>query len=255
LIVHVLNRPDKYGPLRGTVAGDEATGRFAPPAAASPAFERVDVRLLERIRAIHGLSSTASDVLDELGYRLAVPASTIPRRVTSGAPLVGYAVTLRYLPERADPAHTRATGGASKLAHHSAFALAAATDVLVIDAGGCPVASTLGGMAAAAAVAAGLGGCIVDGGVRDIDEIAELGLPVWARHATPVTGKFRLEAAALNTPISCAGVQVRPGDLVLADDTGICFVPPAVAGELIARVLEVSQAENAHLGGGGENGG
>jgi regulator of RNase E activity RraA len=185
-------------------------------------------------------------VLDELGYRLAVPAATLVPRLPSVGRVVGHVLTLRYLPTRRDPADARLADEPSRLAHHSVFAQAELGDVVVIDAGGLPV-STLGGMAAHDARTEGVGACIVDGGVRDVDELATLGFPVWSRLVTPITGKWRLEAASVNTPIACGGVQVRPGDLALADETGICFVPGEVAHDAVARILAVHRSESEVL--------
>lgn len=226
------------------VAGDETTGWFAVPEGAASSSPRLEDAALARLRSVRGLTATTSDVLEELGYRLAVSVEILAARVAFSRPVVGHVVTLRYLPERRDPASARTVSDAPKLAHHRGFALASTSDVLVIDASGCPPVSAFGGVAAVAALAAGIGGCIVDGGVRDLDEIAASGLPVWSRFATPITGKWRLEAAAINEAVSCGGVQVLPGDLAVADETGICFVPSDVASRVMTRVLEVSAAES-----------
>ena len=100
---------------------------------------------------------------------------------------------------------------------------------------------------AAAGVEAGLSGVVVDGSIRDVDEIRELGLAVWSRCVTPRTGKWRLQAAEVNGPISCAGLEVVPGDLVVADLTGVCFVPAALAGEIAGRALDVAGEEGKLL--------
>jgi len=229
------------------VAGDLSTGRFSPDAVLSrPSIARLDTALLHELRAVGGLAATASDVLDELGYRLAVPATTLVPRLPSAGRVVGNVLTLRYLPTRREPSDARLADEPSRLAHHSVFAQTEPGDVVVIDAGGLPV-STLGGMAARSALAQGVGACIVDGAVRDVDELAAVGFPVWSRLVTPITGKWRLEATSVNAPIACAGVQVRPGDLALADETGVCFVPGEVAAEAAARILAVHRSESEVL--------
>jgi regulator of RNase E activity RraA len=121
-------------------------------------------------------------------------------------------------------------------------------DVAVIEVGGRPAVSVLGGIAAQSAVHAGLAACVVDGGIRDLEQIQDLGLPVWSRFLTPTTGKWRVEAAAINQPVACGGVQVHAGDLVIADDTGLCFVPIGVAEAAIDRILEVTHNEAEQLG-------
>lgn len=81
----------------------------------------------------------------------------------------------------------------------------------------------------------GIAACIADAGVRDVDTIRELELPVWSAGRTPITLHHRLEAVKINRPVSVAGVTVWPGDMLAADDTGLCVVPQGSA----ARVLEL----------------
>ena len=71
----------------------------------------------------------------------------------------------------------------------------------------------------------GEAGAIVDGGIRDVGQSRALGYPIWSTERTPITGKWRLEAAEINGPVVICGIRVEPGDLVVADDTGVCFVP------------------------------
>jgi regulator of RNase E activity RraA len=104
-------------------------------------------------------------------------------------------------------------------------------------------------MAALAASKAGIAGCVVDGAVRDLAEIRAVGLPVWSRSLTPRTGKWRLEAVAINEPVMCGGVQVHAGDLMVADESGICFFPLPFAAQAVARIIEVAAAEAARFAG------
>jgi regulator of RNase E activity RraA len=159
-----------------------------------------------------------SDELDARGLRGAVPATQAPPLLD--ARVVGPALTLRYLPERLWPGRLAAEGSSGRLGNQ---ALAAA--------------SLLGGVAAAEALRAGVVAALVDGAVRDVDEIVAAGLPTWAVARTPVTGRRRMEAVELNGWVAFRGAQVRPGDLVVADSSGICFVPPEVFGEIAAAVL------------------
>jgi regulator of RNase E activity RraA len=103
----------------------------------------------------------------------------------------------------------------------------------------------MGGFAAEEAITAGVNAVIVDGAIRDLSEIVAVNLSVWSRGITPITGKSRLEAVAVNGTISCVGVQVQPGDLVIADDSGLCFVPYAILGDLVAIVREIVAHETA----------
>lgn len=208
-------------------------------------FERLSRELLDRLMRLPGLTATASDVLDEIGRPMVVPADTLCPRGPR-ATVAGHAVTLRYLPER------RSIGLAdrsqsSRLGHEAAFAAASAGDVVVIDACATPGISSCGGMGALAARDAGLRALVVDGAIRDVDEFEEVGFPSWSRSVTPRTGKGRIEAVSINAPVCCGGEQVVPGDLVLADVNGVCFVPLELASDVAARVLEVAARELATL--------
>jgi regulator of RNase E activity RraA len=83
------------------------------------------------------------------------------------------------------------------------------------------------------------------GGVRDIAHSRAVGYPVWSTDITPATGKWRIETVEINGDVQLADIRVAPGDLVIADDTGVCFIPR----DFILEVLEVaekkSQAEDA----------
>jgi regulator of RNase E activity RraA len=104
-------------------------------------------------------------------------------------------------------------------------------DVLVIDNGGHCV-STFGGLATLAAKTKGIAGLVADGGVRDREEMAELQFPVFARHMTPLTGRTRLAVTGINEPVSCGGVRVRPGDVIVADGSGVVCIPAEHAAKV-----------------------
>lgn len=227
------------------VAGDDTTGFFAPADASPSDWPRLDPGLLAKLRGLPGLTPTASDVLDELGLPLVAGRETLRPRV-AGAQLVGQALTMRYLPERRSSSELADPGATSRLAHRVAYAQCQTGDVLVIESA-LTSASVFGGIAALDASRHGIAGVVVDGAIRDLDEIVARGLPTWSRAVTPRTGKFRLEAVQINAPVACGGCHVVPGDLVLADDNGVCFVPVEVAEEAIARILQVASSEAAEL--------
>ena len=106
-------------------------------------------------------------------------------------------------------------------------------EVIVVANGGAPV-STWGGMATYAAVRKGISGLIVDGGVRDREEILEFGLPVFATHVVPTPGKTRLKVEAIGEPVICGGVRVAPGDVIVADGSGVVVLPAGRAEEIAA---------------------
>ncbi len=120
---------------------------------------------------------------------------------------------------------------------------AAAGDIVVIDAGGA-CASTWGGMASYAAKLKGVAGLLVDGAVRDLEEMVAFQFPVFSRHMTPLTGRTRLKVEAIGVPVTIDGVAVAPGDLIVADGTGVVVLPQDQAAEIIASA-EAFAADDA----------
>jgi 4-hydroxy-4-methyl-2-oxoglutarate aldolase len=219
---------------------------YMPPVVRPADFRRVSQALLQDVMNLPGAAATASDVLDSYGLSLAVPADVLRPR-SARKVIAGQALTMSYLPDRRAPAHLGLRQSPSHLGHPALFPMASAGDVIVIDARGSEDCSVLGGAAAASAIERGIAACVVDGGVRDLDEIERAGLSVWSRSLTPRTGRWRVEAFALNLPVSCGGVQVIPGDVVVADHTGVCFVPVELAGPVLRRVVEISAQEAAEI--------
>jgi len=114
--------------------------------------------------------------------------------------------------------------------------------VLVVVMASTAEVSTLGGLAAFAAVKRGVAGVVIDGGCRDLEEIRGSGLRLASRHVTPRSGKQRVRVAAIGGAIVCGGVRVAEGDVVISDETGIVVVPRAsfpdvlrTADELVVR--------------------
>ena len=108
-------------------------------------------------------------------------------------------------------------------------------DVVVVNARGDVTCGLTGGNLCRGFRARGLAGVIVDGGVRDVEETQQVGLPVFARGVTP-TGDSVYGPGEVNVPIACGGVVVNPGDIIVADRDGVAVVPPAAVDELLASV-------------------
>jgi 4-hydroxy-4-methyl-2-oxoglutarate aldolase len=175
-----------------------------------------------------------SDALDRLGLKGAVlgigPLWPCPR-------VVGRCVTVKIKP-----------AGLEKSKQHlctSAIAAAVPTDVIVVDNGGRIDVAAWGGLLSLAAQTKKLGGVIVDGACRDVDESRELKFPVFARAAVQVTARGRIMQQSFNEEIACAGVQVHPGDLVIADGSGVVFIPRAKEAEVLAQAEALAQREAA----------
>ena len=114
---------------------------------------------------------------------------------------------------------------------------------MVID--GVAGISNMGGISAQTGKRQAEVGAIVFGGIRDVGHSRRLGYPIWAAEVTPVTGKWRIETVEINGEIVIAGIRVAPGDVVLADDTGVCFIPRARAREVLELAKQKSAAEEA----------
>jgi regulator of RNase E activity RraA len=93
----------------------------------------------------------------------------------------------------------------------------------------------------------GVAGAVVDGAIRDIDEIRDLGFPICSRAVVPRSThspySSRLEPIEVNVPISCGGALVDPGDIMLADEIGIVAVPKADAADVLARAQAQAELE------------
>ena len=136
-------------------------------------------------------------------------------------------------------------GKVSRLGEIEAHNLAQAGDVLVIQ--GVEGISSMGAISASIGKRQGEIGAVVDGAVRDIDHSRAIGYPVWSRGASPVTGKWRIATTAINVPVRICGVSVHPGDLVVADEVGVCFVPFARVADVLATVQTLVRYEEDRL--------
>jgi regulator of RNase E activity RraA len=105
--------------------------------------------------------------------------------------------------------------------------------------------AALGGLMATAAKARGMAGMILDGSVRDIAEIRGLGLPVYARGASPATAVSRYAAVAYDVEVECAGVTIKPGDIIVAGEDGVVAVPKEHAEAVLKRAQEIDERELA----------
>jgi len=118
---------------------------------------------------------------------------------------------------------------------------AAPGQVVVVDGGGRPTALA-GELFARAALARGLAGIVVDGGYRDLAFVASCDLPIYSRHVTPMAGTTA-RLGVLNEPVTCGGVCVAPGDIVIADLDGIVVLDPATAATCLIAAAQVKATE------------
>jgi regulator of RNase E activity RraA len=101
----------------------------------------------------------------------------------------------------------------------------------------------MGGLSATIAKRQGELGAIIDGGTRDVEQSRSQTFPIWSRSISSITGKWRLQTLAINGPVRIAGVQVWPGDLVIADEGAVCFVPRLSVEAVLKRTKEIVEGE------------
>lgn len=131
-------------------------------------------------------------------------------------------------------------------AAHAAIALLRPGEVLVVDAGGYPDVAVWGGIMTHGAIARQAGGVVVDGAVRDVDEIAELGLPCYAAAHVP-QGPHKGFGGIIDGVISCGGCHVAPGDIIVGDGDGVAVVPLARHEALLAASRDKIAQEEATI--------
>ena len=216
------------------MAGKKLTGRIAADRIRMQSTPKPPAGAVERFLALGECTSLISDVMDELGVpEGAIGASTL-KPTLPGKLICGPALTVRNIIRRVDP-FVAAEENLNGMAEFEAHNLAEDGDVLVIS--GVSGVSNMGGISSFTGQRQGERGAIVMGGVRDVRHSRSIDYPVWASEITPVTGKWRLETVEINGEIDIAGVRVNAGDLVIADDTGVVFIPRAD----IMRVLELCE--------------
>jgi len=153
---------------------------------------------------------------------------SLQRQVGAGR-VVGRAVTVRTL----------ATD--STLLHHIVGHIEPG-DVLVVDTGGDRRHAPVGLVVAAAAAHAGAAGIVVDGVITDVEEVATLGIPIFAYGRSVLTTKLQgLDGGGVNVPVIAGGVRVEPGDVVLGDANGLFIASPTV----VADIIDVALADDA----------
>jgi 4-hydroxy-4-methyl-2-oxoglutarate aldolase len=101
----------------------------------------------------------------------------------------------------------------------------------------------VGNLMATTAKVRGLAGMVIDGGARDIEELEEIGFPVWSRSQTPSTSVGRYVPVARNVPVTCGGVLVRAGDWIVADRTGVVVVPVEALPQVLALLRQYDDKE------------
>ncbi|AOT70656.1 RraA family protein [Geosporobacter ferrireducens] len=147
--------------------------------------------------------------------------------------IAGNAITVRMRP-------------GDNLMLHKAIGMAQAGDVIVVDTCGCESNSVLGDLMATAAVKKGIAGIVIDGGVRDVLELKRSKAPIFAKCVTPAVGD-KGGPGEINAPISCGGVPVNPGDIIVGDANGIVVIDPSIIDEVLKGAEAKLEKDNKRM--------
>jgi len=154
-------------------------------------------------------------------------------RPRSGLSLCGVAVTVDARP-------------ADNLMIHKALEVAQPSDIVVVSTNGNTTSAVFGELMCRTAVGASLGGIVVDGAIRDIDAITTLKFPAYSR-AVCAGGCDKDGPGEVNSPISCGGTVVMPGDIIVGDEDGVVVVPREEAADVLALVTELVERERIRI--------
>lgn len=186
---------------------------------------------VEMIEAFHALSTpTISDALDVL---LLSGGCLGLRPVVMGHKIAGPAYTVRYI-----PIGTEKTGAGDFLDD------VPAGSVVVLDNGGRTYCTVWGDLMTRIAKRNGVAGTVIDGVCRDVDLIRELRYPIFTRGAFMVTGKGRAQLASVQETVTIGEQSVQPGDVVIADDSGVVVVPKSRAEEVLRTAQGIAERED-----------
>ena len=181
-------------------------------------------------------SAVIADILDEIGVKDFVMDSKMKPIINSGA-VVGYARTLYAvdvfkIPESPYQLDLEFIDSLNE------------GDLFIATVNGNNYNGFFGELLATATVAHGGRGAIIDGYVRDVEKINEMGFPLYCIGTDPRDSKGRVDAILCDEPIVCAGAKVRPGDMIFADIDGIVVIPKEHIAEVIDKALDKVSGEN-----------
>ncbi len=182
---------------------------------------------------IEGLGTFETPEISDLMNRLYTMSAAIRVLTSEEHRICGPACTVKVYP-------------GDNLAVHKSLDIAEPGDVVVVDAGGSPMNAVLGDLISTKARHRGVRGFVVDGLIRDLPAIRQLGdFPVFARGVTPI-GPLHRGPGEVNYPISCGGIVVHSGDIIVGDLNGVVVVPQDLAGDILQRQRLRAEAQSEY---------
>lgn len=182
-------------------------------------------------------TASLSDTLDNIGIRGFMDYTIKPRTLTSK--IVGLAITIKDKISNKKVTPFKALEAIEK-AQKGSILVRAIEDAHVEEASNIAL---FGGIMATASKIKGLGGAVLDGGLRDLDECKALGFPVFSRSVVPTNSVGRTEVVDVNVPIVCGGVLVNPGDIIVGDADGVVVIPRNKLDEVVQQALKIEEVE------------
>lgn len=176
-------------------------------------FDRPDSTIVDELQDI------PTPVLSDVTTKYENTMSHQIKPVYETASMAGSAFTVKTYP-------------GDSLMVHKAVTMAEPGDVLVIDANEYTEAGLWGELISTSCKHHNLNGTVIDGAARDIEEIKDIGYPVFARGISP-KGSYKAHPGSINVPISCGGVSIEPGDIVVGDREGVVVIDPERAPDVL----------------------
>jgi regulator of RNase E activity RraA len=195
------------------------------------------------VAKFHGLlSGNVSDAMETLGMRRTV-ITGYTMLGPAGSAIAGRAFTVRQFRKHGSDERNK------QMTRHLDVSkeLSQPGDIIVIDTGGMTDVATWGELHTARCVRRGITGMITNGATRDADLLRTMELPVFCRAFTPVKSMWDFVTQSLNEPVVLDGVQIRPRDIIVADETGIIVIPPERAAEIAEIAGKIREAEEVAM--------